>query len=144
VIAGFCSFRALDHQHRVLHQSSLPYLSEDRDSTSYHRSSPQDFGPSRDRCSCCLSSSFPCGASLPPRPHVRGNSSVAQHVPIPTDTQLYCAHQPILLVGKDLLFPSFSQKFCLRHRVYYQAKIIAMMTADGTKPNTAALHGDSF
>jgi hypothetical protein len=35
VIAGFCSFGALDHQRRVLHQSSLPYLSEDRDSTSY-------------------------------------------------------------------------------------------------------------
>jgi hypothetical protein len=36
VIAGFCSFRVLDHQRRILHQSSLPYLSEDRDSTSYH------------------------------------------------------------------------------------------------------------
>jgi hypothetical protein len=35
VIAGFCSFGAFDHQCRVLHQSSLPYLSEDRDSTSY-------------------------------------------------------------------------------------------------------------
>jgi hypothetical protein len=35
VIAGFCSFGALDHQRRVLHESSLPYLSEDRDSTSY-------------------------------------------------------------------------------------------------------------
>jgi hypothetical protein len=35
VIAGFCSFGALDHQRRVLHQSSLPYLSEDRESTSY-------------------------------------------------------------------------------------------------------------
>jgi hypothetical protein len=35
VIAGFCSFGALDHQRRVLHQSSLPYLSEDRDSTFY-------------------------------------------------------------------------------------------------------------
>jgi hypothetical protein len=33
--AGFCSFGALDHQCQVLHQSSLPYLSEDRDSTSY-------------------------------------------------------------------------------------------------------------
>jgi hypothetical protein len=36
VIAGFCSFGALDHQRRVLHQSSLLYLSEDPDSTSYH------------------------------------------------------------------------------------------------------------
>jgi hypothetical protein len=36
VIAGFCSFGALDHQRRVLHQSSLPYFSEDRDSFSYH------------------------------------------------------------------------------------------------------------
>jgi hypothetical protein len=35
VIAGFCLFGALDHQRRVLHQSSLPYLSEDRDSTFY-------------------------------------------------------------------------------------------------------------
>jgi hypothetical protein len=35
VTAGFYSFGALDHQHRVLHQSSLPYLSEDRDSTFY-------------------------------------------------------------------------------------------------------------
>jgi hypothetical protein len=35
VIVGFCSFGALDHQRRVLHQSSLPYLSEDQDSTSY-------------------------------------------------------------------------------------------------------------
>jgi hypothetical protein len=35
VIAGFCSFGTLDHQRRVLHQSSLPYLSEVRDSTSY-------------------------------------------------------------------------------------------------------------
>jgi hypothetical protein len=35
VIAGFCSFGVLDHQRRILHQSSLPYLSEDRDSTSY-------------------------------------------------------------------------------------------------------------
>jgi hypothetical protein len=35
VIAGFCSFGALDHQRRVLHQSILPYLLEDRDSTSY-------------------------------------------------------------------------------------------------------------
>jgi hypothetical protein len=35
VIAGFCSFGALDHQHRVFYQSSLPYLSEDRDSTSH-------------------------------------------------------------------------------------------------------------
>jgi hypothetical protein len=35
VIAGFCSFEALDHQRRVLHQSSLPYLSEDWDSSSY-------------------------------------------------------------------------------------------------------------
>jgi hypothetical protein len=35
VIARFCSFEALDHQRRVLHQSSLPYLSKDRDSTSY-------------------------------------------------------------------------------------------------------------
>jgi hypothetical protein len=35
VIARFCSFGALDHQHRVLHQSSLPYLLEDRDSISY-------------------------------------------------------------------------------------------------------------
>jgi hypothetical protein len=35
VIAGFCSFGALDHQRRVLHQSSLPFLSEDQDSTSY-------------------------------------------------------------------------------------------------------------
>jgi hypothetical protein len=33
---GFYSFEALVHQHRVLHQSSLPYLSEDRDSSSYH------------------------------------------------------------------------------------------------------------
>jgi hypothetical protein len=43
VIAGFCSFRALDHQRRVLHQSSLPYLSEDRDSTSYQHACT-DFG----------------------------------------------------------------------------------------------------
>jgi hypothetical protein len=35
VIAGFCLFGVLDHQRRVLHQSSLPYLSEDQDSTSY-------------------------------------------------------------------------------------------------------------
>jgi hypothetical protein len=28
-------FGALDHQRRVLHQSSLPYLSEDRDTFSY-------------------------------------------------------------------------------------------------------------
>jgi hypothetical protein len=35
VIAGFCSFGALDHQRRVLHQSSLLYLTEDQDSTSY-------------------------------------------------------------------------------------------------------------
>jgi hypothetical protein len=35
VIVGFCSFGALDHQRWVLHQSSLSYLSEDRDSTSY-------------------------------------------------------------------------------------------------------------
>jgi hypothetical protein len=35
VIAGFCLFGALDHQRQVLPQSSLPYLSEDRDSTSY-------------------------------------------------------------------------------------------------------------
>jgi hypothetical protein len=35
VITGFCSFGALDHQRQVLHQSSLPYLSEDRDSASY-------------------------------------------------------------------------------------------------------------
>jgi hypothetical protein len=35
VIAGFYSFGALDHQRRVPHQSSLPYLSEDQDSTSY-------------------------------------------------------------------------------------------------------------
>jgi hypothetical protein len=35
VIAGFCSFGALDHQRQVLHQSCLPYFSEDRDSTSY-------------------------------------------------------------------------------------------------------------
>jgi hypothetical protein len=35
VIVGFYSFGALDHQRRVLHQSSLPYLSKDRDSTSY-------------------------------------------------------------------------------------------------------------
>jgi hypothetical protein len=35
VIARFCSFEALDHQRQVLHQSSLSYLSEDRDSTSY-------------------------------------------------------------------------------------------------------------
>jgi hypothetical protein len=35
VIVRFCSFRALDHQRRVLHQSSLLCLSEDRDSTSY-------------------------------------------------------------------------------------------------------------
>jgi hypothetical protein len=31
VIAGFCSFGGFDHQRQVLHQSSLPYLSEDRD-----------------------------------------------------------------------------------------------------------------
>jgi hypothetical protein len=36
VIARFCSFGALDHQRRVFHQSSLPYLSENRDSSSYH------------------------------------------------------------------------------------------------------------
>jgi hypothetical protein len=36
VIVRFCSFGALDHQRRVLHRSSLLYLSEDRDSTSYH------------------------------------------------------------------------------------------------------------
>jgi hypothetical protein len=35
VIARFCSFGALVHQHRVLHESSLPYLSEDWDSSSY-------------------------------------------------------------------------------------------------------------
>jgi hypothetical protein len=35
VIVKFSSFGALDHQRRVLHQSSLPYLSEDRDSSSY-------------------------------------------------------------------------------------------------------------
>jgi hypothetical protein len=35
VIARFCSFRALVHQCRVLHQSSLPYISEDQDSSSY-------------------------------------------------------------------------------------------------------------
>jgi hypothetical protein len=35
VIARFCSFGALVHQRGVLHQSSLPYLSEDRDSSSY-------------------------------------------------------------------------------------------------------------
>jgi hypothetical protein len=35
VIARFCSFGALDHQRRVLHQSSLAYLSEDRESSSY-------------------------------------------------------------------------------------------------------------
>jgi hypothetical protein len=35
VLARFCSFGALDHQRRLLHQSSLPYLSEDQDSTSY-------------------------------------------------------------------------------------------------------------
>jgi hypothetical protein len=35
VIARFCSFGALVHQRRLLHQSSLPYLSEDRDSSSY-------------------------------------------------------------------------------------------------------------
>jgi hypothetical protein len=34
VIARFYLFRALVHQRRVLHQSSLPYLSEDRDSSS--------------------------------------------------------------------------------------------------------------
>jgi hypothetical protein len=37
VIVGFYSFGSLDHQHRVLHQSSLPYLSEDRESTSYQK-----------------------------------------------------------------------------------------------------------
>jgi hypothetical protein len=36
VIVRFCLFGALVHQCRVLHQSSLPYLSEDRDSSSYH------------------------------------------------------------------------------------------------------------
>jgi hypothetical protein len=35
VIARFYSFGALDHQRRVLHQSSLLYFSEDRDSSSY-------------------------------------------------------------------------------------------------------------
>jgi hypothetical protein len=35
VIVRFCSFRALVHQRRVLHQLSLLYLSEDRDSSSY-------------------------------------------------------------------------------------------------------------
>jgi hypothetical protein len=35
VIMKFRLFGALVHQRRVLHQSSLPYLSEDRDSSSY-------------------------------------------------------------------------------------------------------------
>jgi hypothetical protein len=35
VIVRFCSFGALVHQRRVLHQSSLPYLSKDWDSSSY-------------------------------------------------------------------------------------------------------------
>jgi hypothetical protein len=35
VIARFCSFGLLDHQRRVFSQSNLPYLSEDRDSSSY-------------------------------------------------------------------------------------------------------------
>jgi hypothetical protein len=36
VIVGFCLFRALDHQRRVLQLSSLLYLSKNRESTSYH------------------------------------------------------------------------------------------------------------
>jgi hypothetical protein len=35
VIARFCSLRVLVHQRRVLHQTSLSYLSEDRDSSFY-------------------------------------------------------------------------------------------------------------
>jgi hypothetical protein len=47
VIARFYSFGALNHQHQVLHRSRLPYLSEDWDSSSYHRlPSPHGVTPS--------------------------------------------------------------------------------------------------